>query len=72
MGGGYNATTWMDRTNYYATIGTDSLEGYMAIEADRMRNLWLREEDRQPEMTVVRNEYEQRRERSVQRARTRK
>ena len=30
----------------------------MAIEADRMRNLSLREEDRQPEMTVVRNEFE--------------
>jgi zinc protease len=30
----------------------------MAIEADRMRNLWLREEDRRPEMTVVRNEFE--------------
>jgi zinc protease len=30
----------------------------MAIEADRMRNLWLRESDREKEMTVVRNEYE--------------
>src|ERR1019366_6451866 len=29
-----------------------------AIESDRMRNLWLREEDRRPEMTVVRNEFE--------------
>ena len=30
----------------------------MAIEADRMRNLWLRDADRNAEMTVVRNEYE--------------
>ena len=35
-----------------------SLEGYVAIEADRMRHLWLHEADRQAEMTVVRNEYE--------------
>ena len=58
VGGAYNATTGFDRTNYYANIGNEHLEGYMAIEADRMRNLWLREEDRQPEMTVVRNEFE--------------
>ncbi len=58
VGGEYNATTWFDRTNYYANIASENLEGYMAIEADRMRNLWLRERDRRPEMTVVRNEYE--------------
>src|SRR3954468_8827531 len=58
MGGVYNASTSFDRTNYYANIGSDNLESYMAIEADRMRNLWLRETDRQPEMTVVRNEFE--------------
>ena len=44
VGAGFNATTSIDRTNYYATLGKDSLEGYMAIEADRMRNLWLRED----------------------------
>ena len=59
VGGNYNATTWLDRTNYYAVVGKEFLEGYVAIEADRMRNLWLREEDRQREMTVVRNEFEQ-------------
>lgn len=58
IGGIYNATTWLDRTNYYAAIGNENLDKYMAIEADRMRNLWLREEDRKPEMTVVRNEFE--------------
>jgi len=58
IGGNYNATTWLDRTNYYAQIASERLEGYMRIEADRMRNLWLRESDRQPEMTVVRNEFE--------------
>jgi zinc protease len=58
VGGQFNANTSFDRTNYFATIGRDSLEGYVAIEADRMRNLWLHEADRQAEMTVVRNEYE--------------
>jgi len=58
VGGSYNATTWTDRTHYFATIGRDHLPGYLAIEADRMRNLWLRAEDLASEMTVVRNEYE--------------
>jgi zinc protease len=58
VGGNYNATTYLDRTNYYAQIGNEHLAGYMAIEADRMRNLWLHEDDRRPEMTVVRNEFE--------------
>jgi zinc protease len=58
VGGQFNASTADDRTNYFATIGRDDLEGYIAIEADRMRHLWLHEADRQAEMTVVRNEYE--------------
>jgi zinc protease len=57
-GGVFNANTSFDRTTYFATIGKDHLEGYVAIEADRMRNLWLHEADRQAEMTVVRNEFE--------------
>lgn len=58
VGATYNATTWLDRTNYFANLGKDHLDAYVAIEADRMRNLWLRESDRRPEMTVVRNEFE--------------
>src|SRR5277367_1236774 len=58
VGGQFNASTSFDRTNYFSTTGRDSLEGYIAIEADRMRHLWLHEADRQSEMTVVRNEYE--------------
>ena len=58
VGGQFNASTAVDRTNYFATIGRESLEGYVAIEADRMRHLWLHEKDRQSEMTVVRNEFE--------------
>jgi zinc protease len=58
VGGQFNASTSFDRTNYFSTIGRENLEGYIAIEADRMRHLWLHEADRQSEMTVVRNEYE--------------
>ncbi len=58
VGAQTNATTWLDRTNYFATVPTPSLPLLIEVEADRMRNLALREEDRQPEMTVVRNEFE--------------
>jgi zinc protease len=58
VGGQFNASTAVDRTNYFATLGRNDLEGYVAIEADRMRHLWLHEADRQAEMTVVRNEFE--------------
>src|SRR3984893_21471 len=58
VGGQFNANTAVDRTTYFATIGRESLEGYVTIEADRMRHFWLHEADRQAEMTVVRNEYE--------------
>ncbi len=58
VGGQFNATTAYDRTNYFATLGRGFLDGYVEIEADRMRHLSLRESDRQAEMTVVRNEYE--------------
>ncbi|MDD2918468.1 pitrilysin family protein [Rhodoferax sp.] len=57
-GARYNATTWLDRTNYYENLASEHLASVADMEADRMRNLLLREEDRQPEMTVVRNEFE--------------
>lgn len=53
-----NATTWFDRTNYFATVPTAALPLLIEVESDRMRNLALRESDRRPEMTVVRNEFE--------------
>ncbi len=58
IGGINNATTWFDRTNYYENLPSDHLELAVELEADRMRGLLLREEDRKPEMTVVRNEFE--------------
>jgi len=58
LGARMNATTWLDRTNYYATLPSSELETAIEIEADRMRNAYIKEEDRQSEMTVVRNEFE--------------
>lgn len=58
IGAMLNATTWTDRTNYYESIPSNYLELAIDIESDRMRNLLLREEDRDAEMTVVRNEFE--------------
>ena len=57
-GAQYNATTWLDRTNYYQTLGSEHLEMVIGMEADRMRNLLLDDNERKPEMTVVRNEFE--------------
>lgn len=57
-GGLNNATTFYDRTNYFEVVPRDKLGLTLAVEADRMRNLVLTEEDRDSEMTVVRNEFE--------------
>ncbi len=34
-----NASTWLDRTNYYESVPSDQLELVMRLESDRMRNL---------------------------------
>jgi zinc protease len=53
-----NATTWYDRTNYFETLPSDKIELALQMEADRMRNSLLLKEDKEAEMTVVRNEFE--------------
>ncbi len=58
IGATNNATTWLDRTNYFETFGSEHLPLITEMEADRMRGLLLHEDDRRPEMTVVRNEFE--------------
>lgn len=58
VGAHLNATTWFDRTNYFEMLPSEHLETAIAIEADRMRTAFIRDEDRQSEMTVVRNEFE--------------
>jgi zinc protease len=52
-GGDLNAFTSYDYTAYYATVGRDSLELVMALEADRMMNLALSEEQVQVERQVI-------------------
>ncbi len=59
-GNSMNGTTWMDRTNYYETLPAsgDNLEFAIRLEADRLVNSFIRGEDLEKEMTVVRNEFE--------------
>ncbi len=57
-GAEFNATTFFDRTNYYATLASDRLTLAMQIESDRMVNLLFDPEQHRKEMTVVRSEYE--------------
>jgi zinc protease len=58
VGADFNATTWYDRTNYFETVPSDALEMAVHLEADRMRNSFIADDDRRSEMTVVRNELE--------------
>lgn len=58
IGARSNATTYYDRTNYYAVLPSQYVPLAIELEADRMRNLRIRAEDLESEMTVVRNEYE--------------
>jgi zinc protease len=58
IGAYWNATTWFDRTSYYEVVPNEYLELCIKLEADRMRNLLLRQEDHDSEMSVVRNELE--------------
>lgn len=53
-----NASTWLDRTNYYELLPREYLREALAMEADRMRNSLFNDADLASEMTVVRNEYE--------------
>ena len=53
-----NMTTWYDRMNGYSTLPPDKLDLAMKIEADRLGRGLILDSERQPEMSVVRNEYE--------------
>ncbi len=56
----FNATTSMDRTNYFSSFpaSDDTLEWVLALEADRMVHSNIAQKDLDSEMTVVRNELE--------------
>lgn len=53
-----NATTWMDRTNYYEIVPVEHLPFAVEFEASRMRDAFITEKDRKSEMPVVWNEFE--------------
>ena len=53
-----NMTTWVDRMTGYSTLPSDRLDLAMKIEADRLGRALILDEERRPEMSVVRNEYE--------------
>jgi zinc protease len=59
-GAQWNGTTSSDRTNYFETMpATDeNLEFGIRMEADRLINSFVKKEDLDSEMTVVRNEFE--------------
>src|SRR5204863_8533878 len=52
--------TSSDRVNYYETLAAtdENLEFALDLEADRMVNSYIKQEDLDSEMTVVRNEFE--------------
>ena len=53
-----NATTYTDRTNYFAVIDSNKLDEVVKREADRMFQPLLDACELKKEMTVVRNEFE--------------
>ena len=58
VGAQMNATTWLDRTNYYEMLPQEHLGLAIEIEADRMRGARLAEHDLESERTVILNEFD--------------
>jgi zinc protease len=56
----FNATTSLDRTNYFETLNAseDNLDFALNLESDRLIHSNVKREDLLTEMTVVRNEFE--------------
>lgn len=56
----WNGTTWFDRTNYFETFPPteENLEWALDLEADRLVNSFVAQEDLDSEITLVRNEWE--------------
>src|SRR5260221_3588106 len=59
-GAQFNGSTSNDRVNYFETLAAtdENLEFAIALEADRLVNSYIKKEDLDSEMTVVRNEFE--------------
>jgi predicted Zn-dependent peptidase len=45
IGAAKNATTWIDRTNYFETVPSGYLDLAIEMEADRMRNAFIADSD---------------------------
>jgi len=60
VGAQANATTWLDRTQYFDLVPTHTLELAVAVEADRMQRLRIDADDLDAERRVVLNEHDQR------------
>ena len=58
-GGQDNAATWLDYTNYHFRVAKDRLAVMMRMEADRMVNLQLADDEVLPELAVVQEERRQ-------------
>jgi len=58
VGAKVNASTWVDRTNYYEMLPVEHLPLAVEIEADRMRGALLDPADVESERTVILNEYD--------------
>ncbi len=58
VGAQTNATTWLDRTNYFDLVPISHLELAAEIEADRMRHLRMAPDDLEAERSVVLNEHD--------------
>jgi zinc protease len=59
-GARWNASTFLDRTNYFEILpaSAENLQYALEMEADRMVNSNISKKDLDSEMTVVRNEFE--------------
>ena len=58
VGARINATTWLDRTNYYEQLPVEHIDLALEIEADRMRGLLLDPAEIESEKTVILNEHD--------------
>src|SRR6266550_6350432 len=59
-GAQFNGSTSNDRVNYFETLAAtdENLDFALDLEADRIINSYIKKEDLDSEMTVVRNEFE--------------
>jgi zinc protease len=58
VGAAFNASTWLDRTNYYEVLPVEHLPLAVEIEADRMRGALVRDSDLASERNVILNELD--------------